>query len=168
MPHRRPIAVRADGKPGPAEMGLLFCKEKPNAFSQFGGISRPALPHNQYLPAELPQFPHMLPPALDISAAFCFPVVRVRLRGHTATSAPVHMPEAAMHKNDFPVSGKDYVWYAREIPAVQTKSVPHRMHHAPDRQLRLRILRADPRHTAGSLCWREIIRKASLASHSAR
>jgi hypothetical protein len=37
------------------------------------------------------------------------------------------VPEAAMHKNCLALCGKDHVWLARQVFAVQSESVSHPM-----------------------------------------
>ena len=72
------------------------------------------------------------------------------------------MPEAAMHKNDLAMAGKDNVRAARQLAVVQPEPIAHSMNHAANQQFRFGIARADTGHQLASLALGKLVHAARL------
>src|ERR1035441_6220673 len=74
----------------------------------------------------------------------------------------VPVPETSVHKNDFTSAPEHQVWISRQAAVVQPVSVPHTVDQAPDRHLRLRVLRPNPAHPLTALHGGQGVHTASL------
>src|ERR1017187_9737919 len=74
----------------------------------------------------------------------------------------VPVPETSVHKNDFTSAPEHQVWVSRQAADVQSVSVPHAVNQAPDRHLRLRVLRPNPAHPLTALRGGQGVHTASL------
>src|ERR1035438_4258344 len=61
------------------------------------------------------------------------------------------MPETTVDKDHCFMLGKDYVWFAEEVFAVQPEAVSHRVQQRPDANFWFGVLASYRRHVATSL-----------------
>jgi hypothetical protein len=74
------------------------------------------------------------------------PVSLIALRAGAADATAVTVPIAAMHEYDFVAAGKDKIWLARQISAVQTETEAKLMRDTANDNFRLGMSRTDTRH----------------------
>lgn len=87
---------------------------------------------------------------LDVPAELRTPELEVGLRHPAVAASRVLMKKAAMDKDDRAKSGKRQVGRTGQIPSMQAEAIPHRMHKAPDLQLKLSVLTLHSAHDATS------------------
>jgi hypothetical protein len=64
----------------------------------------------------------------------------------------MHMPETAVHKNDFSTSPEHHVWPGAAQPDMQPVPIPVSMQQATHDEFGLGVLLPDRRHVAPALC----------------
>ena len=69
----------------------------------------------------------MLAVSLFVSFAFAFPIVYVGGRRDPSMSTAVHMPKAAVNKNDLPARNEYKIRLSRQRPAMERVTIPHGM-----------------------------------------
>jgi hypothetical protein len=63
----------------------------------------------------------------------------------------VHMPKAAVNKNDLPAGDEYEIGLSRQSLAMERVTIPHGMSQTSDDHLRGRVLPADRAHTFAAL-----------------
>ena len=129
-----------------------FLRKKPKqGFGQSNPVLGLAFPHNQHAPAGILQFGTCCRIARNVLIQLCVPELRIRRRALAAWTV-VPMPEAAVHEDYLPMSGKNNIGVTRQITPVQPKPVPGRMKYFTNCDLRRRVSISDFRHHPASLC----------------
>ena len=124
---------------------------------ELGYISCPALPYNQYFP---PIFSKLLKIFLisgNISFSFCPPEISIRCRFYSAVTAFMRMPETAVDKDNFAVSGKNHIRFTRKVFAMKRITITQTMDYRADKYLWTSVLVTDLRHIEGALLLCEYI-----------
>jgi hypothetical protein len=97
-------------------------------------------------------------PLLDILLPRLCPTGRVRLRqAHpnipsiASADAERPVPEAAVDKNDGPVSREHHVWSSRQLPTVKPETESQAVQDRADDSLRAGVATPDPRHVTTAM-----------------
>src|SRR4051812_31813697 len=89
--------------------------------------------------------------ARHVACAFCLPEVGSSSRRYPPITAGVHVPKAAMNKDDLTQARKYKVGMAGKLADVKPVAVPEPMRDAADSHFGPRILAADRGHVSASL-----------------
>lgn len=109
----------------------------------------------------------LLPIARGVLSKLLIPERCPRLWTIGQRTAPMAMPEAAMHKDYGAVPRQNEIRTARKLPKMKAKSESRTMQSPTNRNLGLRIRPADPRHQFASPLSRDHVRHLTLTLKAA-
>jgi len=93
------------------------------------GFPSPAFPYDQNPPAKASEFSDISAVTISVAAALVVPEFSVCSRFDSAITAIMHVPEAAVNKNDLFMSCKNKIGFSWQIFSVETKPVAHAVEH---------------------------------------
>ncbi len=91
-----------------------------------------ALPDHLSLPTKFSKSEDVPPISCNISSSLDCPEALISPRRGAPPFAIVHVPEAAVHKDNPLELGQNNIGRAREIRPVKTKAKPHSVEHGTD------------------------------------
>lgn len=100
--------------------------------------------------------PHSLV-ALHVIGALLLPVPAIRGGDHSAETAVVLVPKAAVNQDDLLAKRKDEIRFAGEVSSMKAESVPKTVCDLADDYLRLRIFAPNPGHAVTALFWSQVV-----------
>ena len=126
------------------------------AFNSISEIERCdlALPDREHAPSQAFKRATCLGVAFDVPGELRLPIRPVRRRLPLTQPASVLMPEAPVDEQDRAMLRQHQVRRARQIAAVEAKSVAEPVDEAPDDDFGARIRSPDARHDGAALCRR--------------
>src|SRR5271157_2000018 len=108
-----------------------------------------ALPYNERVPSQAPQFADSPPVSRAICRELCLPERHVTRRARRLTTS-VTMPITPVLEDDFAKARKNNVGSTGEVSPMKPKTIPHRMEHATHCQLRLGVDLRHGRHDSAT------------------
>jgi hypothetical protein len=115
------------------------------------GVLCPALPYDQDIPPPLPQLATNLSVTVLVPLPFVLPEFGSGFRHHATIATMMHVPVAAMHKNNLAVPRKDNIGFPGQVAGVEPEPIAHAVNQRANKKLRLCVLALNLGHVVGSL-----------------
>ncbi len=126
---------------------------------QGAGAIQLAFPDDKHRPAHSPQLGAGGSVAGFVAQQFRLPILDARSGQPSGGAARVHMPEAAVNKDDFCFFGKDNIRASGQIGSMEPIAEPGLVKNASNLALGLRILALDAPHVLASAVWRYVVHR---------
>src|SRR5690606_26729212 len=114
----------------------LGCKEHPESVCKVVEIARFALPDYEHIPAEVSQLLRDAAVSFDVPLSFLRPEFSTGSGHDLAIGAVMHVPEAAVHEDDFFQPWKHEVWLAWQVLAMEAEAEAQSVSQGADDQFR--------------------------------
>lgn len=126
---------------------VSFIRQKSSQFlDKLIKIFQFTFPDDQHFPTQIEQALKMLAITHHVPIELFVPVFGIAAGARRVLASRMLVPETAVHKYNFTMSGQDNIGFARQILDVQTKAIPHAVDQRTDDLFRVGILSADLCH----------------------
>ena len=121
-----------------------------------------AFPNDEDPPAEFCQLLCNVGIPLFVRRQFLLPKIRIRCRKFRPLATVMLMPKTTMNEYHGPILGEDDIRRTRQVPAVEAKTISHRMQKRTYELFRPGIPAFDARHNGTSFLRRKSIHNATI------